>query len=379
MAGWVMNQPAEDSDMYIAFRRFPILIVPTSLATLSTSCGISFGAEPSDSKAASKAANFLPQLSAGDERFWIILALILLMAGLFVVLFWWQKNIEQSGYFANIYQTTVENIETARLSSPLDEKWAQGAYLNEIYLQHTQRGKEWAEKNKKPQPKTDLLDLAASLDYQSEIRDVQRYVLNRPPPAGAVVADGHGINPFGGRSGSGIATRSSRPGGLGGSGIGTSLPGLAGKRVIDKQAEKKERFWKLLSEFREEADDWTNNAVASAWSWYQEELEGIKETAHEQAQRALSVDYSALRGRGPEFVLEFTAIVVIIFAAVILGAMGLLGDQQIGTLLAAIAGYVLGKSVARSRSGQAEEQALPRPSRNNSQSGHRGRTRQAKG
>jgi hypothetical protein len=62
-------------------------------------------------------------------------------------------------------------------------------------------------------------------------------------------------------------------------------------------------------------------------------------------------------------VLEFTAIVVIIFAAVILGVMGLLGDQQIGTLLAAIAGYVLGKSVARGRSSQAEEQAPPRPSR----------------
>jgi len=29
-------------------------------------------------------------------------------------------------------------------------------------------------------------------------------------------------------------------------------------------------------------------------------------------------------------VLEFTAIVVIIFAAVILGVLGLLGDQQIG-------------------------------------------------
>jgi len=54
-------------------------------------------------------------------------------------------------------------------------------------------------------------------------------------------------------------------------------------------------------------------------------------------------------------VLEFTAIVVIIFAAVILGVLGLLGDQQIGTLFVAIADYVLGKSVARGRSGQTEE------------------------
>src|ERR1022692_3436260 len=35
-------------------------------------------------------------------------------------------------------------------------------------------------------------------------------------------------------------------------------------------------------------------------------------------------------------VLEFTVIVVIIFAAVILGVLGLLGDQQIGTLFATI-------------------------------------------
>jgi hypothetical protein len=41
-------------------------------------------------------------------------------------------------------------------------------------------------------------------------------------------------------------------------------------------------------------------------------------------------------------VLEFTAIVVIIFAAVFLGVLGLLGDQH-RDLFAAIAGYVLGK------------------------------------
>src|SRR5271166_4742589 len=54
-------------------------------------------------------------------------------------------------------------------------------------------------------------------------------------------------------------------------------------------------------------------------------------------------------GRGPSFVLEFTAIVVIIFAAVTLGILGVLSGQQIGTLLAAIAGYVLGKATSGSR------------------------------
>lgn len=51
-----------------------------------------------------------------------------------------------------------------------------------------------------------------------------------------------------------------------------------------------------------------------------------------------------LRGQGPQFVLEFTALIVIIFLAVVLGVLGVLKEQQIGTLLAAIAGYVLGKA-----------------------------------
>ena len=76
----------------------------------------------------------------------------------------------------------------------------------------------------------------------------------------------------------------------------------------------------------------------------------------EASENALDVDFSALRGRGPEFVLEFTAVVVIIFTSVILGTLGALHSEQIGTLLAAIAGYVLGKGTARSRSGEPGEQ-----------------------
>ena len=40
--------------------------------------------------------------------------------------------------------------------------------------------------------------------------------------------------------------------------------------------------------------------------------------------------------------------VVIIFSTVVLGIVGILKEQQIGTLLAAIAGYVLGKATTRS-------------------------------
>ena len=62
-----------------------------------------------------------------------------------------------------------------------------------------------------------------------------------------------------------------------------------------------------------------------------------------------------MRGRGHAFVLEFTAIVVIIFAAVIAGVLKILTGEQIGTLLAAIAGYVLGRATTRRDAAAQEE------------------------
>jgi hypothetical protein len=270
--------------MWTPFRTFPVLIVPTSLAVLLATRGISFGAEATQEKIVGaeatqeKTVHFLPQLQAGDERFWIVLALILLMGGLFVVLFWWQKKIEQSGYFANIYRTTVENIETARLSHPLDEKWAQGAYLSEIYLQYTTRGKEWAEKNKRPEPTRDLLELASTLGYESEIRAIE-WSLHTPPRVGAPLTEGRGVNPFSG----GNRFPGTAPPGLAGA---TVTGSLFGSEKIDKEANQKaQKFWSLRNDFRDKADDWVNRAVAHAWSWYQTELEGIKGTARKQAQR----------------------------------------------------------------------------------------------
>jgi hypothetical protein len=46
---------------------------------------------------------------------------------------------------------------------------------------------------------------------------------------------------------------------------------------------------------------------------------------------------------------------VIIFATIVLGILGILETQQIGTLLAAIAGYVLGRATSRTRSGTSEK------------------------
>lgn len=64
-----------------------------------------------------------------------------------------------------------------------------------------------------------------------------------------------------------------------------------------------------------------------------------------------SIDISLLGG-GWAFLLEFSTVIVIIFTLLILGILGVMKGQDISTILAAIAGYVLGK--ATSGAGQME-------------------------
>jgi hypothetical protein len=112
------------------------------------------------------------------------------------------------------------------------------------------------------------------------------------------------------------------------------------------------RFEDLFGKYTVRLNTWIDIARSEVARWYQDDLEATRKRAKEQATNALNVDFSALLGRGPEFVLEFTTVVVIIFAAVILGILKVLDTQQIGTLLAAIAGYVLGRATTRARAGE---------------------------
>lgn len=56
-----------------------------------------------------------------------------------------------------------------------------------------------------------------------------------------------------------------------------------------------------------------------------------------------SIDISLLGG-GWAFLLEFSTVIVIIFTVLILGILKILEGKEIATILAAIAGYVLGKA-----------------------------------
>lgn len=86
---------------------------------------------------------------------------------------------------------------------------------------------------------------------------------------------------------------------------------------------------------------------------YRQERRTVRDQAREHALTLIpGIDVSAFGG-GWIFVLEFTTIIFIIFATLALGFVGVLGAEQIGTILAAIAGYVLGKSTTiRGAAGQ---------------------------
>lgn len=61
-----------------------------------------------------------------------------------------------------------------------------------------------------------------------------------------------------------------------------------------------------------------------------------------------SIDISLLGG-GWAFLLEFSTVIVIIFTLLILGILGTLEGKDISTILAAIAGYVLGKATSAAK------------------------------
>jgi hypothetical protein len=99
------------------------------------------------------------------------------MAGLFVILFWWQKHIEQAGYFARIYQDTIESNETTRLVAPINTKWVNGEYIAEIILERSERGRDWIVKNKRPLAKDYQLseeDIDFDRDLGYQVREIER-------------------------------------------------------------------------------------------------------------------------------------------------------------------------------------------------------------
>ena len=218
------------------------------------------------------------------------------------LLFWlqlyWSNKLDQTGYLGTLYKDTLEEIEYKRLKSECDNRLNAGEYDKAVA-----RDVKWLTENPRPD-------------------------------------EPEGYPPFSRRPGGYVPTllpglpRSSSTGGLGGStgsGIQENPGGAPDPKFIEYEHKRR---------------DWDEKVQVKVNANYYQDLANERNKAAELASKAINIDLSVLRGRGAEFVLGFTTIVAIVFAAVALGVLGKLDSQQIGTLFAAIAGYVLGRATA---------------------------------
>lgn len=308
-----------------------------------------------------------------SQQVFLTISVLALLAGLFCLLLLWQQRTEQSNYLSFLYKDTMKTLEFGRLTIPIEARWEHGEFFEEMWSALSERARSWIAANPKPRPDDSLRDLAASLGEDIDLAaqaDQLRWMLIRetgfpggtPPP---------GPDPW--------SYGNSRPGrgGLGFGGDPTAVPGRGtGQSPSAAELEEINRrhdYFKRRAQFRDQQQDWAARTGAEIKRWYQDERSGQEKEAETRAKLALNVDFSTMRGRGPEFVLEFTAVVVIIFAAVVLGILAILKNEQIGTLLAAIAGYVLGRATSRGRTGQGDAAAGTVPPAHEPQSAPGGR------
>jgi len=243
----------------------------------------------------------------------IIASLMVLVLGyLFFLQLQYTHRVDQTSYLGGVFRESVKNFEFNRYAAPDREKWEKGGYLREAATNE-------------PPPSLSSLD--------SHVRDLdEKYGRNlwfaRTRITSEVLGLSRGPTP---------------PPGLG---------GLGGSRnpFDDETRPKKDdpewvSYQKAVKDFGDTLEAWKEKITKEARTAYEADLAEDEKTADKHVNSAIeTTDASLLRGQGPRFILEFTALIVIIFLAVVLGVLGVLKEEQIGTLLAAIAGYVLGKA-----------------------------------
>lgn len=218
----------------------------------------------------------------------IVLALILLLGIIFYLLINYSHRLDNTGYLSVLFHESLENIEYERRASRIQQKRSSGEFIQEV-----KEDSSWREKNPMPQ-------------FTPELQ--QRF------PGSSLTYDAY---------------------------TPVQIP------ILDKN----DPFFDKADEYKKRLDEWDNKVNMEADKRFREKLRQAQAEAAQMAELGLNIDAGLLKGRGPEFVLEFTTVVVIIFAAVILGVLGVLSTEQIGTLLAAIAGYVLGRATTRAKEG----------------------------
>jgi hypothetical protein len=279
----------------------------------------------------------------------LISLMTLLMALVFVLVIWFGRRLSMRGYLGPLAQDAIARAEIARREVILREDLVTGRMITEIEFQ----------------PNSNQFKQR----YQIPLED------NPPDLIPGIKIDETGLPLEVGWG--------SRTGGLGGSGIsgrpGAYLPGLyvppyggEGDELPlwpddirrwpadrlksernatvaaegDTNAIRKDKAAKLNSIQWEINERFTHGYRQEQLDAFQKKRAKMVIDERKRAEDLLpTMDVSSFGG-GWVFVLEFTTIIFIVFAVLSLGLLGVLKSEPIATILAAIAGYVLGKSTS---------------------------------
>lgn len=217
---------------------------------------------------------------------WLVVSLVLIvLALLFYWVFIYTHRLEQTGYVGPLLKQTLYSAERQKRVSEVDDAWNRGQYHHDAIGDDV-----WLAAHALPDRPEDIDTRAIDIAIQQLMRNGK---------------------------------------------IGDLRPGL----VNDEQT--REYLGKLHNWADAELERKAKNLRSEA-------IQHADEEAKKESDKALGVlDFSTVMGRGPEFILQFTAVVTIVFVVLALGLTGNLDSQQSGTILAAIAGYVLGQSTSR--------------------------------
>jgi hypothetical protein len=271
------------------------------------------------------------------EAFLGAMAVFAVLAFLFWLQLKWSNRLEQAGYLGQLFRDNLEEIEFKRLSADTAKRYNERQFYTDVRADVS-----WLSTNPRPE--------GYSQTYFENQRPGGTQNPFRPPP-GLPLRDEN--LPISGLIPPPQHNDDAEP---------ESRPAPASRTASEEQRQKRQNELQCKAEEDRKAAerwqknrDWDNSVDCEVTRRYNAALADARERARNLAEKGINIELAALRGRGPEFVLGFTTIVAIVFAAAALGILGRLDSQQIGTLFAAIAGYVLGRATSRAATPASEQ------------------------
>lgn len=261
----------------------------------------------------------------------LVVVIFVVAAFFFRQVFRFSGRLDHTSYLSTVITTAMSDAEMRQILRQLDEDFDRGRYHEKVLLDDN-----WLSLASNRRPKPDPV-VAEEPEVQRDEDAMQSW---------------RGISPGPGYD---DPWRTSGPPRLG----YTRLPGAIDEGRSSPTPEQ-ERTRQLIEQYKRDVQNWRIKVDREARRRYGQEVDEKRLSAEVKARSVLGqIDLGVLRGRGPQFLLQFTAIVVIILSTVALGILGKLSPEQSGTILAAVAGYVLGKSAD---SGAPASNQMPTPS-----------------